>query len=193
MSRHAQWCIELIRAAHVCRRLGAEVVVADMFDLQQVQAALDGVDRLYFNPPVPPPRARQCGRLRGRRAALRRRGGGGVGAVAGQPRASVADDPAGVADSDKLFELLPDTAHVAVDPGYFADNYLSVGPARGPAGSAADADRAGPQRAPVERGHRAGRGGRAARPAPARRPGLPTHRAGDVCPGPRSPKRSVRR
>ena len=30
--------------------------------------------------------------------------------------------------TDKLFELLPDTAHVAVDPGYFADNYLQLVP-----------------------------------------------------------------
>ena len=36
------------------RALGAEVVVADMFDIQQVQSALVGVDRLYFNPPYHP-------------------------------------------------------------------------------------------------------------------------------------------
>src|ERR1700761_6076991 len=30
--------------------------------------------------------------------------------------------------TDKLFELLPDTAHVAVDPGFFADNYLNLVP-----------------------------------------------------------------
>jgi hypothetical protein len=30
--------------------------------------------------------------------------------------------------TDRLFELLPDTAHVAVDPGYFADNYLRLLP-----------------------------------------------------------------
>ncbi len=36
------------------RTLGAEVVVADMFDIQQVQAAVDGVDRLFFNPPYHP-------------------------------------------------------------------------------------------------------------------------------------------
>jgi hypothetical protein len=30
--------------------------------------------------------------------------------------------------TDKLFALLPDTAHVAVDPGFFADNYLQVLP-----------------------------------------------------------------
>jgi NAD(P)-dependent dehydrogenase (short-subunit alcohol dehydrogenase family) len=44
--------------------LGAEVAVADMFDIQQVQAALDGVDRLYFNPPYHPClRARMRGQL----------------------------------------------------------------------------------------------------------------------------------
>ncbi len=36
------------------RDLGAEVVVADMFDIQQVAAAMDRVDRLYFNPPYHP-------------------------------------------------------------------------------------------------------------------------------------------
>src|SRR5262245_27962369 len=34
------------------RALGAEIVVADMFDFQQVQAAVDGVDRVFFNPPT---------------------------------------------------------------------------------------------------------------------------------------------
>src|SRR5258708_23630162 len=36
------------------RALGAEIVVADMFDIQQVQAAVDGVDRLFFNLPYHP-------------------------------------------------------------------------------------------------------------------------------------------
>src|SRR5260370_39669381 len=36
------------------RALGAETVVADIFDIQQVQAAVDGVDRLFFNPPYHP-------------------------------------------------------------------------------------------------------------------------------------------
>src|ERR1700739_1279598 len=36
------------------RSLGAEVVVADMLDIQQVQAAVGGVDRLFFNPPYHP-------------------------------------------------------------------------------------------------------------------------------------------
>src|ERR1700740_3129197 len=36
------------------RDLGAEGGVADLFDIQQVAAAMDGVDRLYFNPPYHP-------------------------------------------------------------------------------------------------------------------------------------------
>jgi NAD(P)H dehydrogenase (quinone) len=36
------------------RAAGAEVVVGDMFDIRQIHAALDGVDRLYFNPPYHP-------------------------------------------------------------------------------------------------------------------------------------------
>lgn len=36
------------------RHLGAEVVVADMFDINQVSGAMDGVDRLYFNLPYHP-------------------------------------------------------------------------------------------------------------------------------------------
>src|SRR4051812_17908396 len=36
------------------RALGAETVVADMLDIQQVQAAMFGVDRLFFNLPYHP-------------------------------------------------------------------------------------------------------------------------------------------
>ena len=39
------------------RGMGAEVVVADMFDIQQVTSAMTGVDRLYFNPPYHPQRS----------------------------------------------------------------------------------------------------------------------------------------
>jgi NAD(P)H dehydrogenase (quinone) len=36
--------------------------------------------------------------------------------------------PRPAALTDKLFELLPETAHIAVDPGFFADNYLNLVP-----------------------------------------------------------------
>ena len=79
------------------RALGAEVIVADMFDIQQVAAALDVVDRLFFNPPIHP-HALDSAVAFAVAAALRRGSGGGVGAVVGQPRASVFDDPAALVD-----------------------------------------------------------------------------------------------
>jgi uncharacterized protein YbjT (DUF2867 family) len=107
------------------RDLGAEVVVADVFDIQQVASAMVGVDRLYFNPPYHPHA------LDGAVAfAVAARSAGVEAVVAlGQWLASP-EHPSLMTRqawlTDKLFELLPDTAHVAVDPGYFADNYLQL-------------------------------------------------------------------
>jgi uncharacterized protein YbjT (DUF2867 family) len=109
------------------RALGAEVVVGDMFDIQQVQAALDGVDRLYFNPPYHPHLLDSAVAFA---VAARRTGVQAVVAL-GQWTASP-EHPSLMTRqtwlTDKLFELLPDTAHVAVNPGYFADNYLNLIP-----------------------------------------------------------------
>jgi NAD(P)H dehydrogenase (quinone) len=109
------------------RALGAEVVVADMLDIQQVQAAVDGVDRLFFNPPYHP---HALGSAVGFAVAARHSGVEAVVAL-GQWLASP-EHPSLMTRQvwliDKLFQLLPDTAHVAVDPGFFADNYLQVLP-----------------------------------------------------------------
>ena len=109
------------------RALGAEVVVADMFDIQQVSAAMDGVDRLYFNPPYHPHALDSAVTF----AVAARRNGVEAVVALGQWLASP-EHPSLMTRqawlTDKLFELLPDTAHVAVDPGYFADNYLQLVP-----------------------------------------------------------------
>src|SRR6201997_4234991 len=105
------------------RDLGAEVVVADMLDIQQVQAAVDGVDRLFFNPPYHPHAldSALAFAVAARRACVE------AVVALGQWLASP-EHPSLMTRQiwliDKLFELLPDTAHVAVDPGFFADNYL---------------------------------------------------------------------
>jgi uncharacterized protein YbjT (DUF2867 family) len=115
------------RAARL-RVLGAEVVVADMLDIQQVQAALDGVDRLFFNPPLHPHALDSAVAF----AAGARRSGVEAVVALGQWLASPEHPSLMTRHAwliDKLFALLPDTAHVAVDPGYFADNYLQVLPA----------------------------------------------------------------
>ena len=174
------------------RALGAEVVVADMFDIQQVAAAVDGVDRLFFNPPYHPHVLDSAVAF----AVAARRSGVEAVVALGQWLASP-EHPSLMTRQhwliDKLFELLPDTAHVAVDPGFFADNYLNLLPVGRAAGRVAGADRRRPQCAAVQRRHR---------------PGLPsvhclirtvttvgpTARPGRRCyPEPRSPTRSVRR
>jgi uncharacterized protein YbjT (DUF2867 family) len=109
------------------RALGAEVVVADMFDIQQVAAALDGVDRLFFNPPYHPHALDSAVAF----AVAARRSGVEAVVALGQWLASP-EHPSLMTRQqwliDKLFELLPDTAHVAVDPGFFADNYMNLMP-----------------------------------------------------------------
>ena len=109
------------------RALGAEVVVADMFDIQQVAAAVDGVDRVFFNPPYHPHVLDSAVAF----AVAARRSGVEAVVALGQWLASP-EHPSLMTRQqwliDKLFELLPDTAHVAVDPGFFADNYMNLMP-----------------------------------------------------------------
>ncbi|BBZ73703.1 NmrA family NAD(P)-binding protein [Mycobacterium paraseoulense] len=109
------------------RDLGAEVVVADMFDISQVSSAMAGVDRLYFNPPYHPHALDSAVAF----AVAARRSGVAAVVALGQWLASP-EHPSLMTRhawlTDKLFALLPDTAHVAVDPGYFADNYLQLVP-----------------------------------------------------------------
>jgi NAD(P)H dehydrogenase (quinone) len=109
------------------RELGAEVVVADMFDIQQVGAAVDGVDRLFFNPPYHPHALDSAVAF----AVAARRSGVEAVVALGQWLASP-EHPSQMTRHawliDKLFGLLPDTAHVAVDPGFFADNYMNLMP-----------------------------------------------------------------
>jgi uncharacterized protein YbjT (DUF2867 family) len=109
------------------RALGAEIVVADVFDIQQVAAAMDGVDRLFFNPPYHPYALDSAVSF----AVAARRSGLEVVVALGQWLASPEHPSLMTRHAwliDKLFELLPDTSHVAVDPGYFADNYLQLVP-----------------------------------------------------------------
>ena len=109
------------------RALGAEIVVADMFDIGQVQSALDGIDRLFFNPPYHPHALDSAVAF----AVAARQSGLDAVVALGQWLASP-EHPSLMTRHhwliDKLFALLPDAAHVAVDPGFFADNYLNLVP-----------------------------------------------------------------
>lgn len=109
------------------REAGAEVVVADMFDYRQVEAAMTGVERVFFNPPVHP-HALDSGVAF---AVAARRAGVEALVALGQWLASPEHPALATRQQwllDKVFGLLPDTAHIAVDPGFFADNYLQLVP-----------------------------------------------------------------
>ncbi|WP_082274441.1 NmrA family NAD(P)-binding protein [Mycobacterium innocens] len=134
--------------------LGADVVVADMFDIQQVQSVVDGVDRLYFNPPYHPHALDSAVAFA---VAARRAGVEAVvvfGAVAGQPRTSGAVHPAGLVDSRV----------VRAAAGYRTRRGRSrilrrqlppAGPAGRPTRRATGADRKRPKCAALQRRYRA--------------------------------------
>jgi len=109
------------------RAAGAEVVMADMFDYRQVETAMAGVDRVFFNPPYHPHVLDSAVAF----AVAARRSGVEAVVALGQWLASP-EHPSLMTRqhwlTDKVFELLPDTAHVTVDPGFFADNYLKLVP-----------------------------------------------------------------
>lgn len=109
------------------RAAGAEIVVADMFDYRQVETAMAGVDRVFFNPPYHPHVLDSAVTF----AVAARRSGVEAVVALGQWLASP-EHPSLMTRQhwliDKVFDLLPDTAHVAVDPGFFADNYLQLVP-----------------------------------------------------------------
>jgi NAD(P)H dehydrogenase (quinone) len=114
------------RSEHL-KAMGAEIVVGDMLDIRQVQTALEGVDRLYFNPPYHPHVLYSAVAF----AVAARRAGVEAVVALSQWLASP-DHPSLMTRShwltDKLFEMMPNAAHVAVAPGFFADNYMNLVP-----------------------------------------------------------------
>jgi NAD(P)H dehydrogenase (quinone) len=136
------------RAARL-RALGAEVVVADMFDIQQVQAAVDGVDRLFFNPPYHPHALDSAVSF----AVAARRASVEAVVALGQWLASP-EHPSLMTRhawlTDKLFELL------------LRRQLPSAGPHGRAAGRPSDTEWGEPQRATLQRRHRSSCGGRLA-------------------------------
>src|SRR5215469_2438941 len=104
-------------------RLGAEVVVADMFDPQQVEAAVRGVQRIAYVPPWHP-HVLNSGVLLAT-AAQRV----GVEAIVGITQWLASPSHPAISTRqmwllDRLFDRVPGVAHVTVNPGFFASGYL---------------------------------------------------------------------
>lgn len=104
-------------------QLGAEVVVADMFDPPQVEAAVQGVNRISYVPPWHPHVLSSA--VLFATAAQR----AGVEAIVGVTQWLASPSHPAISTRqmwlvDRLFDQLPGVAHVTVSPGFFAENYL---------------------------------------------------------------------
>lgn len=103
--------------------LGAEVAVADLFDPLQVRAALGGIDRVYYVAPWHPHMLHSAVIL----ATEARRARVEAIVALSQWLASPSHPSLATRQSwlvEQLLGLVPDAAHVTVNPGFFADSYL---------------------------------------------------------------------
>jgi uncharacterized protein YbjT (DUF2867 family) len=105
------------------QKLGAELVLADMFDPQQVETAVRGVQRIAYVPPWHP-HVLNSGVLFAT-AAQR----GGVEAIVGVTQWLASPTHPAISTRqmwllDRLFDRIPGVAHVTVNPGFFAADYL---------------------------------------------------------------------
>ncbi|MEQ1552189.1 NmrA family NAD(P)-binding protein [Sphingorhabdus sp.] len=105
--------------------LGAEVVVADMFDAMDLAHALNGCDRAYYCPPWHPLMIQSAAAF----AIAAQRTGLGSLVHLSQWLASP-DNPSLASRQnwlvEELFGALPGINVVTLNPGFFADNYLRL-------------------------------------------------------------------
>lgn len=113
--------------AGALRRLGAETVVADLYDPEGLASALRGTARAYYCPPIQPHmiHAAAAFAVAAREARLE-------AAVTLSQWLASPSHPAPMTRqtylADRLFAMVPEIAHTVVDPGFFADNYLRLTP-----------------------------------------------------------------
>ena len=128
--REKDWPVRAVVRRHDARsdalhRLGAETVVADLFDPDEMLAAMRGASRAYYCPPFHPFMIESAAVFA--HAAREARLEAVVGLtqwLASPSHPSLATRQLWVADH--LFAMLPGVAHIAVKPGFFADNYLRL-------------------------------------------------------------------
>jgi NAD(P)H dehydrogenase (quinone) len=106
-------------------RKGAETVVADMFDADQLFAAMRGTQRAYYLPFYDPYMIQSATAF----AVAAREAKIEAVVSLGQWLASPTHPSLSTRQSwlmDQVFSMMPGVAHVSVNPGYFADNYLRL-------------------------------------------------------------------
>jgi uncharacterized protein YbjT (DUF2867 family) len=106
-------------------RLGAETVVADLFDPDQLLEALRGTSRAYYCPPFHPYMIESAAAFAVAAREARLEAIVGLSQWLASPaHPSLATRQLWLADH--LFATIPDVAHTIVRPGFFADNYLRL-------------------------------------------------------------------
>jgi hypothetical protein len=105
------------------RRLGATVVQADLFDSEALTAAMRGTQRAYFCPPSHPNMLQAAVSFAAAARSNR------IEAIVGLSQWLASPSHPSLLTRqqwlvDQMFSMMPDTLHVTVNPGYFADNYL---------------------------------------------------------------------
>ncbi|MBI1191341.1 MAG: NAD(P)H-binding protein [Tepidisphaera sp.] len=107
--------------------LGAQIVVGDMADVGQMEAALRGVERAYFCAPWEPHMLHMA------EVFAQAARANGVNAIIEMTQWLSNPDHPSLATRQswlitRMLASLPGVAHVVVNPGYFADNYLRLMP-----------------------------------------------------------------
>ncbi len=106
-------------------RLGADIAVADLFDFDQMLAALRGTQRAYYCPPFHPFQIQAAAVF----AAAAREAG--LEAIVGLSQWTASSHHLSLATrqqwlTERLLGSIPGITYVNLNPGYFADNYLRL-------------------------------------------------------------------
>lgn len=103
--------------------LGAEVAVADMFDVEQLTTAARGTQRAYFVPPYHPTMIHSAVAFaQAARAA-------NIEVIVGMSQWLASPSHPSLLTrqhwlADRMFQDLPGVGYIKLNPGYFADNYF---------------------------------------------------------------------
>ena len=106
-------------------RIGAETVVADLFDPEQLLEVMRGTQRAYYLPFYDPYMIQSATAFAVAAREAKLEAVVSLGQWLASPtHPSLATRQAWL--MDRVFSMVPGVAHVRVNPGYFADNYLQM-------------------------------------------------------------------
>jgi len=104
-------------------RLGAETVTADLFDPEQIADAMRGTQRAYFCPPWHPAMLESATAFAAAARQARLEAVVHLSQWLAAPH-HPAPHTRHAWLAERLFDLMPGTARITLNPGYFADSYL---------------------------------------------------------------------